>query len=95
MGRPLIASDVPGCREVVDHGVTGYLCESRSAEALAAAMLKIARLTPIEREQMGRAARCKAEAEYGDEHVVRAYVTALERIFEGATEDALVSTRSR
>lgn len=80
MARPVIASDVPGCRDVVDHGVTGYLCAARSAEALAAAMLEFAQLAPAEREEMGQAARRKAEAEFGDEHVVRAFVSALERI---------------
>ncbi len=80
MARPVIASDVPGCREVVDDGVTGYLCEPRSAEALAAAVARFASLTPAEREKMGQAGRRKAEAEFGDEHVVRAYVSALDRI---------------
>lgn len=83
MARPAIASDVPGCRDVVDHGVTGYLCAARSAEALAAAMLEFARLPPAQREEMGQAARRKAEAEFGDEHVVRALVSVLQRIFRG------------
>ena len=35
MGRPLIATDVPGCRDVVEHEVNGLLCEVRSATSLA------------------------------------------------------------
>lgn len=80
MARPVIASDVPGCREVVDDGATGYLCEARSPQALAAAILKFAALSPAERETMGGAGRRKAEREFGDEHVVRAYVSALDSI---------------
>ena len=41
MGRPLITSDIPGCREAVDHGVTGYLCEARNADSLYSAMEKM------------------------------------------------------
>ena len=37
MGRPIVATDVPGCREVVENGVTGLLCEVKSADSLAAA----------------------------------------------------------
>lgn len=80
MARPVIASDVPGCRDVVEHGVTGYLCEARSAEALAAALLGFASLPAIQRRRMGQAGRRKAELEFGDEHVVSAYVSTLDRV---------------
>ena len=33
-GRPLITSDIPGCREAVENGVSGYLCPARDADAL-------------------------------------------------------------
>lgn len=35
MARPLIATDVPGCRDVVVHGKNGYLCKVMDAESLA------------------------------------------------------------
>jgi len=41
MGKPIVTTDVPGCREVVQHEVNGLLVESRSAEALAVAMRKL------------------------------------------------------
>src|SRR5581483_9725820 len=34
MGRPIVATDVPGCREVVDDGITGLLCEVKNAHSL-------------------------------------------------------------
>ena len=80
MGRPSIAADVPGCREVVDDKVTGYLCAERSAPELARAMVRFARLEPGERAAMGLAARRKAETEFGDDHIVDAYLRALEAI---------------
>lgn len=80
MGRPIIASDVPGCRDVVEDGTTGYLCEVRSARSLEAALIRFLQLSPGERKRMGAAGRRKAELEFGDEHVIRAYLSALEGI---------------
>ena len=38
MGRPIVATDVPGCREVVEDGVNGLLCEVRNADSLTEAL---------------------------------------------------------
>lgn len=77
MGKPLIATDVPGCRDVVIDGETGYLCEVRSAESLAAAMLKML-ATPAEaRRKMGEVGRRKVEQEFGESRVVAKYLDAL------------------
>jgi glycosyltransferase involved in cell wall biosynthesis len=67
-GRPMIATDVPGCREVVEHGVTGLLVPARDAGRLAQAMSSL--LADVERSRrMGRAARLRAEQEFGVEVV--------------------------
>ena len=79
MGRPAIATDVPGCRAAVDDGVTGYLCEVRSGQALAEAMLRFAALEPGTRAEIGRAARQKAVREFDERTVAGAYVEALAR----------------
>ena len=70
IGRPMIASNVPGCREVVRDGITGLLVEPRDALALADAMLRLGR-DPTLRARLGRAARERAEALYSIEDVVR------------------------
>jgi len=80
MARPVIASDVPGCRDVVEDGITGYLCDAKSAESLAAAMLKFVRRPREERWRMGKAGRRKVEREFCDSRVVAAYVQALDAI---------------
>lgn len=80
MARPAIASDAPGCRHAVVEGVTGYLAKTGSAESLAAALLQIIRLSPAEREAMGRRARTFAEEHFGDERVSNAYLSVLHRI---------------
>jgi len=68
-GRPMIATDVPGCREVVEPGVTGQLVPARDAAGLAEAVLGL--LADPERcRQMGTQARRLAEREFGVEAVV-------------------------
>lgn len=79
MARPLVASDVPGCREVVDDDVTGYLAPVRDAEALAAAMRRVDLLDDAAWQAMGRAGRRKVEAEFSPETVIAAYRAALAR----------------
>ena len=79
MGRPAIATDVPGCRSAVDNGVTGFLCASRSGAALAEAMLRFAALDEAARHRMGEAARAKAEREFDQALVATAYLDALSR----------------
>lgn len=79
MGRPLIASDVPGCRDVVEHGDNGFLCAPRSAAALAEAIRSMLQLKPAEREEMGRRSRAKVEREFAVERVVAAYRSELAR----------------
>lgn len=77
MARPLIAADVPGCRQVVEDGINGYLCSVRDPVSLAAAMRKIAELQPQQRLAIGEAARCKAQERFSEEFVVRAYLEVL------------------
>lgn len=78
MARPLIASDVPGCRSVVDNGTTGFLCQVRSAESLANAFEDFIELPPQKRADMGLAGRRKMEQEFGHNIVVNAYRDALQ-----------------
>lgn len=62
-GLPIVTTDVPGCRDAVDDGVTGLLVPARDAEALARAISRLAGDAPL-RARMGRAARERAEAAY-------------------------------
>ena len=77
MARPLIATDVPGCRDVVEEGVNGYLCRARDARSLAQAMRRFADLPPAERLAMGDAGRRKVQERFSEEFVVRAYLDVL------------------
>lgn len=67
-GKPLIATDTPGCREVVHHGLNGFLVPVKNSDELAAAMLRfIAR--PELLGPMGAVSRKMAEHLF-DEHIV-------------------------
>jgi glycosyltransferase involved in cell wall biosynthesis len=77
MARPVIATDVPGCRAVVEDGVSGFLCAARSGESLSAAMERFLALSPDARRAMGAAGRAKMVREYDQKLVVDAYLAAL------------------
>jgi galacturonosyltransferase len=73
-GRPVITTDVPGCRETVDDGVTGYLVDSKSADSLIAAIEKFIALPYSEKVKMGQKGRKKVEREFDRQIVVKAYL---------------------
>lgn len=73
MAKPIITTDSIGCREVVDHGVNGYLCRPRDAVDLTRAMRRMIDLPEPARRAMGRASRCKAEQEFDESIVIGKY----------------------
>jgi glycosyltransferase involved in cell wall biosynthesis len=77
MARPLIATDVPGCRDVVEEGANGYLCAPRDPESLAHAVRRFAELSPAERVAMGKASRRRVQERFSEKIVVRAYLDAI------------------
>lgn len=77
-GRPLITSDIPGCREAVEDGVSGFLAEVRNGESLLNAMRRFLNLTIPEREQMGIRGREKMEKDFAKEMVVEMTVKAID-----------------
>jgi glycosyltransferase involved in cell wall biosynthesis len=83
MGRALVATDAPGCRNLVDPGITGYLCDVRSAPSLAGAMENFLRLTPDQRVEMGGRARQMVEERFSDERVNKAYLEVLQGMKRG------------
>jgi glycosyltransferase involved in cell wall biosynthesis len=68
-GRPIVASDVPGCREVVRHGENGLLVPVWDASALAEALRRLLQ-NPNTRNEMGIRSRTIAEKEFSIELVI-------------------------
>ncbi len=73
MARPVITTDAVGCRQTVDDGVTGLLCQPRDASDLADRMLQMIERGPDGRQQMGLAGRTKMEREFDERAVIDAY----------------------
>lgn len=83
MARPLIATDVPGCRDVVQDGQTGFLCTVQDANSLAQAMIRFADLSHPARAKLGAAGRRKVETEYDVLIIIREYSACAEEVSKG------------
>ena len=77
MGRPLVATDVPGCRNVVAHGENGFLCRVRNASDLARWMEQIVEIGPDKRASFGEASRLKVEREFDQQIVIDTYLKTI------------------
>jgi glycosyltransferase involved in cell wall biosynthesis len=77
MGRPIVATNVPGCREVVEDGVTGLLCEVRNATSLTGKLEQMIEMSDEERRTMGERGRAKVIAEFDEAAVVAHYLKTL------------------
>jgi glycosyltransferase involved in cell wall biosynthesis len=80
MGRPIVTTDVPGCREVVADGVNGLLCEVKSAESLAAKLAQMLDMNGDERRAMGERGREKVTSEFDERMVVERYKELLQTL---------------
>ena len=80
MGRPLVATDVPGCREVVRHGFNGLLCLPRDAQDLADQMQAILQMPAEQLTQMGQASRQWVEERFDEQLVIDAYLKVLDEL---------------
>lgn len=69
-GRPLITSDIPGCREAVEDGVSGYICPAKDADALYDTMQCFVELPESWRAEMGRRGRERMEKQFSKDAVV-------------------------
>lgn len=79
MGRPVITTDAPGCRETVIHGVNGYLVPVKDVVKLAAAMEKFI-LEPALMPIMGKSSRTIAVDKYDVRKVTRSMLQAMELV---------------
>ncbi len=73
MEIPVVATDVPGCRDVVEDGVTGFLVKVKETVGLTKAMDRIMKLSASQRREMGKRGRAKVIQEYNEKLVIDAY----------------------
>ena len=77
-GRPLITSDISGCREAVEDGVSGYLCPARDADALYGAMRRFMELPKDRCVELGRCGRERMKQKFSKTAVVTETIKHLE-----------------
>lgn len=83
MAKPVIATDVPGCRDVVVDGVTGYLCRVKDARDFADRMEQMVRAGPSARAEFGEQGRRFVSANFDERLVVEHYEAVLETLPPG------------
>lgn len=76
-GRPVITTDIPGCREAVDQGKTGLLVKKAGKVSLYKAMKRMLQVVRAEREEIGIKARRKMENEFAKDKVVAKTINTL------------------
>ena len=69
-GRALIATDIPGCKEAVEDGESGFLCRKKDSESLRDCLERFISLSEAERQEMGQRGRKKIEKEFKKSAVV-------------------------
>lgn len=77
-GKPIITTDSVGCRDVVDHGINGYLCKPRSAQDLADKIEMFINLSSEEKLLMGINSRDKVQREFDETIVINKYLKCLQ-----------------
>lgn len=82
MARPLITTSIPGCREIVDEGVNGFLVPKKNAQALADAMIRFIELPEKQKKAMAEASYKKAKATFSLEDVLKKYDAILDRVLD-------------
>jgi len=80
MGKPLMASNIPGCKEIVEDGVNGYLFEPKNTQKLIEKIEEFLKLSSSEREKLGRAGRQKVEENFDRNIVIKAYLETIDKI---------------
>jgi len=79
MGLPCIVTDIRGCRQTVDHEVTGVIVPPRDSGALARALERLL-ISPDLRARMGTAARAKATREFDETKIISTILNAYRRL---------------
>ena len=88
MERPIIATNVTGCKEIVDDGENGYLVNVRDSRDLAEKIEKFIHLSKEEREGMGKKGREKILKEFDEKIIIDIYRDKISKLIEGEKDGA-------
>ena len=81
--RPIITTNRPGCREIIDDGINGLVVKQRDSADLINKIERFLSLSTEERRQMGLAGRAKMEKEFDRRIVVESYRNEVEKLMDG------------
>lgn len=79
LGRPVVTTDVPGCREAIEEGVTGFLAEVKDENSLATAIEKLISNDSL-CEKLSHNARQRAEEKFDIKQVVKTHFEVYESL---------------
>ena len=79
MSKPIITTDVTGCRDVVDDGENGYLVPIKDSKSLSIAIEKMIALSDDERKIMGQKGRIKVIKEFDEKIVIKHYLKIINK----------------
>lgn len=77
MGLPSITTDVPGCRNIIQDNINGFICEAKNSKSLESAMLKMINTPSEDILKMGKAARNIVENSFDEQIVIKEYLNSL------------------
>lgn len=80
LSKPIITSNISGCKETVKEGINGFLCEPRNTESLIYAVKRFLVLSDIERKEMGKQSFIYAKERFDVRDVIRVYDSILNSI---------------
>jgi glycosyltransferase involved in cell wall biosynthesis len=80
MAKPIVTTNTPGCKDVVEDGYNGYLCKVKDSSDLAKKMEKMLNLSTKELMQMGNNGRQKVKNEFDEKIVIDKYLNILKEI---------------
>lgn len=83
MGRPCLGSNIPGVREGIEDGKTGFLFEVKNVDSMVAAVKKFIELPYEDKVKMGKTARAKMEREFDRKIVTKVYLDEIKSIIKG------------
>lgn len=82
MEKPIIATDSPGCRDIVEDGKNGFLVPIKDSRSLAAAMIKMIDMGSEKRSELGRHGKEKAKREYDDKIIIQSHLNLIADVLQ-------------
>ncbi|MEQ8244514.1 glycosyltransferase family 4 protein [Fulvivirga sp.] len=79
-GKPIVTTDVPGCRDVVDHQINGLLCKMKDPEDLAKKLEIMASFNDDELKSLGLNGRKKVENQFDEKIVIKKYLNTIQEL---------------